>query len=264
MTSLNNQNKVLGDRFTKEKPKYLQKPKSHDAQDGLRQTKEVKKEQPKGTTKEDYQEASKNRAYIEKGLEYLYKRIGSIKRKSEKLENTREILITKKLLEYMEGLKEELLERKEEANDILKREGAQLASAVTLNEEERCQVKDIVRDYIKTRFQDAEKYVDNRIAKKENGGHASLTTKNTSPKETQNTTPTSEGGEPIPKPRNSINSNNSDTSLKNAPQTSFDEMKSKPNYRTQLAQDKYEERKPRLPRTSLLELKVEDATKRTK
>lgn len=70
-----------------------------------------------------YQEvASKNRAYIEKGLEYLYKRIGSIKRKSEKLENAREILITKKLLEYMEGLKEELLRRAKEVNDILKKQ----------------------------------------------------------------------------------------------------------------------------------------------
>jgi hypothetical protein len=75
-----------------ENSKYRRNPKGHDAQDGLRQTNEVKKSQPKGNVKEDlYQEVtSKNRAYIEKGLEYLYKRIGSIKRKSEKLKNNRE------------------------------------------------------------------------------------------------------------------------------------------------------------------------------
>lgn len=71
-----------------------------------------------------------------------------------------------------------------------------------------------MREYIKARFQDAEKYIDNR----KNGGHTSLKANNTSLKEIQNATPTSEGREPMPKPRIHINFNNSHLSLKNAPQ----------------------------------------------
>jgi hypothetical protein len=119
MASTINENK-RGD--LQENSKYRRNPKRHDAQDGLRQTNEVKKAQPKGNVKEDlYQAAtSKNKAYIEEGLKYLDKKIESIARKSETLaSNEREILLSKKLLEYMEGLKKELLEREKEVNHIL-------------------------------------------------------------------------------------------------------------------------------------------------
>jgi hypothetical protein len=84
----------------------------------------------------------------------------------------------------MEGLKQELLWRKEEANVTLKKKDTKLASAVTLDESAKEQVKDMVRDYIKTRLQHVERYVDNRIEYKKNGGHASLKVNNTSPAET--------------------------------------------------------------------------------
>jgi hypothetical protein len=81
----------------------------------------------------------------------------------------------------MEGLKKELLEREKEVNDTLEKQGIKLDFAVTWTKGRGNPIKDIVREYIKIRFPHVEKYVDNRIEYKKNGGHTSLTTKNTSP-----------------------------------------------------------------------------------
>jgi hypothetical protein len=138
-------------------------------------------------------------------------------------------------------------------NHILNEKGAKLDFATTLGKDEKRQVKDIVHDYIKTRLQHAARY--SMIEDRKNGGHASLKANNTSLKEIQNTTPESKGVKPIPKPRNSINSNHSDTSLKNAPAISFNKMKGEFDNRKLLAEERSEEMKPRRPRTSSLGLK---------